>query len=151
MKPYRIPQISLRMVKDRTIAIAKPTADNPRDAAAIAHAMIGDRSSEHILAIMPDVGANVTGVVILGQGGMTSVGIKVPDVLRAVLAAQAVGFILAHNHPSGNPRPSEDDIATTKAIGTAAEIIGIPLLDHVIVTSDPDRWSSVVETLGAMR
>jgi DNA repair protein RadC len=145
---YRIPKVSLRMVKDGTITIASEKADSPRDAAAIAHAMIGDRSCEHILAIMLDGGNNVTNVAILGQGGMSSVGVKPGDILRAVLTSQASAFVLAHNHPSGNPRPSPEDIATTKAIGAAAQLIGVPLLDHVIVTSDPDRWSSIVDTLG---
>lgn len=145
---YTIPQVSLRMVKDRTITIASPKADTAKDAAVIAHAMIGDRSQEHILAIMLGPENNVTNVAILGQGGTDSVGVTPATILRAVLATQCSAFILAHNHPSGNPRPSQDDIRTTRDIGAAAQLIGVPLLDHVIVTSDPTRFASIVEVLG---
>ena len=55
------------------------------------------------------------------------------EVLRAVLLAPTRAFVLWHNHPSGDPAPSEDDVAITRRLHTAAEIVGVDLVDHVIV------------------
>lgn len=57
------------------------------------------------------------------------------DMFRAALHAGAHAIVLAHNHPSGDPIPSPDDIALTERVNRASEIIGIPLLDHVILGS----------------
>lgn len=140
---YKIPHLGIRMVKERTLTIASTKASNPHDVAAIAHAMIGNRPVEHMIAIMVDGQGNVTGVTTLAQGGMSSMSIKAIDVLRAVLATHACAFILAHNHPSGDPTPSPDDIATTQAIQAACKPVGLVMLDHVIVTRDPNRFASV--------
>jgi DNA repair protein RadC len=66
------------------------------------------------------------------------------DILRTVLGHGATGFLLVHNHPSGEPRPSAEDYAMTKAVARAAEVVGIPLVDHVIVTANGD-WASLLE------
>jgi len=55
------------------------------------------------------------------------------DILSSALEYKATAFILIHNHPSGNPEPSEDDIKFTRKIKEASEILGIPFLDHVII------------------
>jgi DNA repair protein RadC len=53
--------------------------------------------------------------------------------------------VLGHNHPSGDPTPSQPDIATTEHIMLAAKILSVPVLDHVIVTRDPRRYHSMFE------
>lgn len=64
-------------------------------------------------------------------------------ILRAGLSASASALILGHNHFSGDPTPSEQDITTTAAIMRAAKIVGIPVVDHVIVTRNPGRYHSM--------
>jgi DNA repair protein RadC len=56
------------------------------------------------------------------------------DPLRAALREGASAFVLVHNHPSGDPTPSAEDIAFTAKVARAARIVSTPLLDHVIVT-----------------
>ncbi|KXB90644.1 DNA repair protein RadC [Megasphaera hutchinsoni] len=58
---------------------------------------------------------------------------KARDVFRMALQYNAAAVILAHNHPSGDPEPSPDDIAITKRIAEAGNIMGIPVLDHIII------------------
>jgi DNA repair protein RadC len=55
------------------------------------------------------------------------------DVLRAALREAASAFLLVHNHPSGDPSPSDEDVAFTRAVAEGAGTVGTPLLDHVIV------------------
>jgi DNA repair protein RadC len=70
----------------------------------------------------------------LAQGGSFGLALKVSDVLRAALECAASGFVLVHNHPSGSLEPSPEDLAFTQRVSEAAAVIGLPLLDHVIVT-----------------
>ncbi len=84
---------------------------------------------------------NAIHAVHIGTASQSLVGI--PDVFKAAILANARGIILVHNHPSGNPEPSHDDIKLTTAVKKAGEIIGIPLLDHVIVAGE--RWVSLVQ------
>ena len=57
----------------------------------------------------------------------------------------AAAIVLAHNHPSGDPTPSRDDVALTKRLVEAGELLGIPVLDHVII-GDAGRYCSFKET-----
>jgi DNA repair protein RadC len=60
-------------------------------------------------------------------------GAKAADPLRLALRTGASGFVLVHNHPSGDPVPSKEDVAFTRRVAEAAVVVGIPLLDHVVV------------------
>jgi DNA repair protein RadC len=87
-----------------------------------------------LIALMLDGQGRLTSVATLAQGGMHGTAVAARDVLRAVLAAHASAFVLAHNHPSGDPTPSREDKTFTKAIREAAALVGTPLVDHVVVT-----------------
>lgn len=74
--------------------------------------------------------------IVIGKGKTDSVEISMKDVVEKVLESQAVYIILAHNHPNGNLKPSNPDIATTTAIKNFLEPLGIKVLDHIIVCGD---------------
>lgn len=63
-------------------------------------------------------------------------GVRPADPLRLALRAAASGFVLVHNHPSGDPAPSAEDVAFTRRVASAAVVVGTPLLDHVVVARD---------------
>ncbi|MCW5788960.1 MAG: JAB domain-containing protein [Polyangiaceae bacterium] len=69
----------------------------------------------------------------IGRGGIHGCSLLPRDVLRPAIRSGASAMILVHNHPSGDPSPSPDDVAMTRALRHAAEAVGTPLLDHVIV------------------
>ena len=69
-------------------------------------------------------------------GTQSQAPVGVPDVFKAAILANAGGIVLVHNHPSGEMAPSDDDIALTRQIREVGDIIGIPLLDHVIIAGD---------------
>lgn len=70
---------------------------------------------------------------MLSRGGAAGTATTAADVLRPMLRAGARGFILCHNHPSGDPTPSREDIDMTKEIKRSSEVVGITLHDHVII------------------
>lgn len=78
----------------------------------------------------------VLGIVTISSGGTAGTVVDVKLVYAAALKANANSIILAHNHPSGNLRPSAQDIRLTKRVKQAGELLDIPVLDHVIVTLD---------------
>jgi DNA repair protein RadC len=62
--------------------------------------------------------------------------VGVRDVLRVALREAASSFILVHNHPSGDPTPSEEDVAFTRTIAAGAVLVGTPLVDHVVIARE---------------
>ncbi len=69
----------------------------------------------------------------IAEGGLHGCSLDPRDVLRAVVREAASGFVLLHNHPSGDPTPSEEDIDLTNTVARAASVLGTPLVDHVII------------------
>jgi DNA repair protein RadC len=72
----------------------------------------------------------------VAQGGANSCALTARDILRPALRDGASAIILVHNHPSGDPTPSDADINMTSEVDVACAAIGLPLLDHVVVGSE---------------
>jgi DNA repair protein RadC len=72
----------------------------------------------------------------VGQGGLHGCALTAKDILRPALRDGASAIVLIHNHPSGDPSPSPEDIRMTRAVVAACNTIAMPLLDHVIVASE---------------
>lgn len=79
----------------------------------------------------------------VASGGVHGLHVGVRDVLRTALREAASALVLVHNHPSGDPAPSDEDVAFTQAVADGATVVGTPLLDHVIVARR--RASSMLE------
>ena len=73
------------------------------------------------------------------MGGLSGVHVAVRDVLRAALREGASAIVLVHNHPSGDPTPSEDDVRFTRVVAEGARAIGVPLLDHLVIAEEGHR------------
>ena len=90
-----------------------------------------------------DAWGGIRGTRMVCRGGILTGALMLSDVLRAALDMAAVKFAMAHNHPGGDPTPSEDDIYLTSSIEHAAHRIGLEMAHHVIVTPG-DRWAAVL-------
>ena len=73
---------------------------------------------------------------MISMGTLNYTAIDNRTILRRVLLNNAAGFILIHNHPSGNPQPSQQDIKMTEKLKKACELMDVKLVDHVIFTDD---------------
>lgn len=78
----------------------------------------------------------VLGVSRISEGGQTGTFVDVRVIFQTALKANAVSIILAHNHPSGTLKPSQEDMRLTKKIVAAGEVLNIKILDHLILTSE---------------
>lgn len=87
----------------------------------------------------------VLGLYNLSKGGLNQCTVDIRHIYSIALKINAISIIVAHNHPSGNLKPSSEDINITKQIASAGEILRIKLFDHLIITKDD--YSSI-EQLG---
>jgi hypothetical protein len=73
---------------------------------------------------------------LIYQGGQTETAVRLADCFRDAVRASAAAMVLVHNHPSGDPSPSADDVRLTYDAGYAGQLLGIDVLDHIIVAGD---------------
>jgi DNA repair protein RadC len=124
-------------------AAERPSVNSPSDAADLMKPFIGNLDHEELWIILLDRRNKVKQLVKLYQGSVNSSQVRVCEVFRQAVIEQASGIILAHDHPSGDPTPSPDDVAVTRAIVQAGKLLDIEVLDHIIVSHD--RFVSLKE------
>lgn len=88
---------------------------------------------EHFLAIPLDARNRPIGELRVARGGVTGCGVEPSDVFRRLVRFGAASTIFVHNHPSGVPEPSSDDIALTERLRLAGAVLGVRVLDHIII------------------
>ena len=101
---------------------------------------------EEVKILLLNRSNKVLGIYSLAKGGITSCVVDVRIILSVALKTLATGIILVHNHPSGNLKPSQDDVNITKKLKESCKLLDITLLDHLIVTKD-DFYSFADEGL----
>ena len=105
----------------------------PDDVANLLGAEMGLLDQEHLRAVHLDTKNRVTGVSEIYIGNVNSAVVRPAEVFRPAIRDKSVAIIVVHNHPSGDPTPSPEDIAITGQLRESGELLGIELLDHVIL------------------
>lgn len=116
--------------------LAKEVLASPEAVAQVARQRLGNMSHEESWLALVDAQNRLISWQRLRRGGISSIALQPRDVLEPALLRKASGIVLVHNHPGGNPQPSQADLDLTKEIENLAPRLGLRLLDHVIVTSD---------------
>ena len=132
----RINVYSLRLVKESSIPYnLEKSIANPATAAEIINQVFDmENQPNEVFAILClNTKNKVAGAHIISQGSLSSSIVHPREVFKAAIANNAASIILAHNHPSGDPEPSRDDIETTHRLVNAGNILGINVLDHIII------------------
>ncbi len=111
----------------------KYTVRSPQDAAAYLMPDMTSLSQEHFVVLFLDVKNQIIHKKTIFIGGLNASIVHPREIFREAVKRSAASIICAHNHPSGVPTPSPEDIEVTKRIQEAGFIIGIELLDHVII------------------
>ena len=111
----------------------RPTINTPQDAANLVMSDLRYLKKETLKSILVDTKARVIAVKTVSIGDLTSSIVHPREVFKDAVLASAASIIVAHNHPSGDPTPSADDVSITKRLISAGEILGIELLDHLVV------------------
>lgn len=131
-------------------SLARGSLVSAEDVARVYSARLGNLRHEIMLAIALDGQNHILEELSLAQGGSHGCAITARDVFRPLIRVGASGFILIHNHPSGDPKPSREDAAMTQAVIEAGNVLGVPLLDHIVIGAGGGGWMSLFE-LGMLK
>ncbi len=107
---------------------------SPGDAQELAASFIGDEDREVFLVMMLNTKNQIIGLHRAHVGSLNASIVHPRDVMKSAILNNAASIIVSHQHPSGDPTPSREDVEVTKRLAEAGKILGIEVLDHVIVT-----------------
>jgi DNA repair protein RadC len=123
---------------------ARPQIRNSADAAAYLMPRYGARGVEQLGILLLDGKHRVMRAAVLAVGTLNSSVVEPRDVFREAAIGGATAIVIFHNHPSGDPTPSPDDLAVTRRLVAAGSLIGIDVVDHLILGDA--RYCSIKET-----
>ena len=106
---------------------------NPRTAAEFLLPQYGNRPVEQFGVVLLDTKHRVLRTLVLSVGTLDASIVHPREVFGAAAAAGAAALVLFHNHPSGDPKPSQDDVQLTRRLAAAGVLMGIDVIDHVIL------------------
>jgi DNA repair protein RadC len=127
-------------------APARPILGEAADVLRLLRPRVVGLAQEVFFAIGIDARNGIIGEVEVARGLLTGVEVHPREVFRPLIRMAAAGAVVAHNHPSGDPTPSAEDIALTRRLRAVGELVGIPIVDHVVIAGD--RYRSIAEWLG---
>lgn len=121
-------------------ALSEPFPDDvvrsPADVYAYLRPRTRGLAQEAFFVLALDARNSIVGDVEIARGSLTGVEVHPREVFRPLIRQAAAAAVVAHNHPSGDPSPSDCDLALTRRLRRAGDLLGIPLLDHVILGAD---------------
>ncbi len=121
----------------------RPAVNSPADAAVLVEYEMSALEQEHLRVILLDTRNRVLEIVEIYKGSVNSSQVQVGEIFKAAIRRNAPALIVVHNHPSGDPTPSPDDVVVTRAIVQAGKLLDVDVLDHMIIGQG--RWVSLKE------
>ena len=131
-KKFKIPSYRVKLVRDRSTLTCRDSVH----ADAILRRLVSDNSRETMHVLYQDALCNIIGTEMVAMGGGPCLAVTAKEIIRGAIIAGAAAIVLGHNHPSGSPRASDDDVKVTKAVMLACKAVGISLSDHIITTEN---------------
>ncbi len=105
----------------------------PEDAAAILIPLIGHQEQEHFVVLYLDTRNRVMDHEVLYKGSLNTSLVRIAEVFRGAIRRNCAAIIVAHNHPSGDPSPSPEDVALTRRLVEAGKLMEVEVHDHLII------------------
>ncbi|MFZ1406006.1 MAG: DNA repair protein RadC [Anaerolineae bacterium] len=135
--PAKVTQIKAALELGKRLLVSspldRPQVRSPAEAAELLMAEMGLLEQEQLRTILLDTRNTVIGIPIIYQGSLNSAAVRVGELFRHAIKANAAAMIVAHNHPSGDPAPSPEDVRVTRSIVEAGKLLDIDVLDHVVI------------------
>ncbi|HZW02477.1 MAG TPA: DNA repair protein RadC [Anaerolineaceae bacterium] len=111
----------------------RPVVHSPSDAAELVRYEMSGLEQEELWVILLDTRNRVLQIEKIYRGSLNSSSVRVGELFRAAVQRNAAGVIVVHNHPSGDPTPSPEDVALTRALVQSGKLLDIELLDHLVI------------------
>ena len=137
---YMLDQVAIRLVKEPPLYSAEPIS-SPKDAARLLADTLSEYDREVFCVICMDIKNRPINLNIASMGTLNYSLVHPREIFKAAILSNAAGMMLAHNHPSGDLTPSTDDIALTDRMAKLGNLMGIPVLDHVIIAGRDSYYS----------
>lgn len=106
---------------------------SPSDVAKLMQLEMGHLDQEHLRAICLDTKNKVQKIQTIYVGSLNSASIRVGEVFKEALKINSASIIICHNHPSGDPTPSSEDVLVTRQIVEAGKLLDVDVLDHLVI------------------
>ena len=130
---YRIPIYKVSLVRDGSYKSPSKAITSPPDAFSILEGYMQGLDREHFVVLLLDIKNKVIGINTVSIGNLDTSIAHPREVFKPAILSNAGSILLAHNHPSGDPEPSKEDIEITRRLVKAGEILGIDVIDHLIL------------------
>jgi len=138
--------VSIQLVKEKTLTTyGSKQIVGTKDAAAIAKDFLAGVDREHAVVMCLDTKQNINAINTISVGTLNTSLVHPREVFKTAILANSNAIIIFHNHPSGDPSPSRDDLDVTERLVEAGNILGIEVLDHLII-GDNGSYVSLKET-----
>lgn len=111
----------------------RPTIHSPADAAALVMYEMGALEQEHLRVMLLDTRNRVQDIVELYHGSLNASMVRVGELFKPAVRRNSASILVVHNHPSGDPTPSPDDVTVTRAMVAAGKLLDIEVLDHLVI------------------
>ena len=137
VRSYRIAKFRVALVREATISTTwDKTVRQSADVAAFMAPLVADLDRETFWVVMLDGRNRVHGVHVLSVGTLTSALVHPRELAKALILSNSAAAILVHQHPSGDPTPSREDVALTERLCAVGDLLGIRILDHIVIGQD---------------
>lgn len=132
----RVNIVSLRMVKESSLLYKDRCVRSPEDGYKLLKEFLGDVDREYFIVVCLDTKNQPTAINICHIGSLNASLVHPREVMKPAILSNAASILVGHNHPSGLPDPSQEDIQVTRRLKEAGNMIGIELLDHIVMGDD---------------
>lgn len=132
----RIDIVSLKLIREASILYPLRQVSSPKDAADLLRQFVGDCDRERFIQLCLDTKNQPLCLSVVSVGSLNTSLVHPREVFKTALMSNSNAIILAHNHPSGIPEPSKEDIDVTKRLCESGKILGVEILDHIILGDD---------------
>lgn len=129
----RINVVSIKMVKESSILYYIRRIQAPKDAVELGKRFLEESDREQLLVCCLDAKNQPTALNVVSVGNLNTSLVHPREVFKPAILSNSASIILFHNHPSGDPIPSNEDKLITERLRESGEILGIKLIDHIII------------------
>ena len=144
-QPYTVPGFRIALVREPGVLLAqRPELRTPAAAVPVLAQYIGESDREHFVIAMVTIRRTLIGLHTVSVGCLSSSLVHPREVFKPAILASSAALLLAHNHPAGDPEPSAENVALTRRLASAGQLLGIEVLDHLVL-GEAGRYVSLRE------
>jgi len=131
----RVQIVKIEMVKEKNLMVENKRISSPKDIAEIMFKYLKGADREYLVVITLNTKNDVNSISTVSIGSLNSSIAHPREIFKTAILSNAANIILCHNHPSGDPSFSKEDILLSKRVKECGDILGVQVLDHIVITN----------------